>query len=417
MRRILILLAVLLLCGAGGYLFWGRSRRAEFEARVAALKAAGEPVAWEDLLPPPVPPDQDAAPLLRRADEVHEGNDPWDDLAQEWKEWTPEMWEEVRAYVARNVEYGRLLEEAAARPECRPPLELENGWPREPLIHTLQQAAEFLRYRALLEAHDGDPAAALRTLQVLFRLGRHAPAHTLIGMLVGMTVESYAVHVLFELAEQPGVPAAYARAIFDGLLSARSATDLRDVMRGERVGAIEVVGRLLRGEPMAPVLGGDDLPTPLLGPLLWDDAILLLDDAERMIAIVGWQYPAAESAARDLAREVEERDRWRHPLSPLWAVLAQKIVYAGAAHDARMRGARIALALLEARTKDGAWPATLYDLTPGFVDATPVDPFTSEIFHYTATGDTAVLEAAVPIRPEQEAVREELEIKWVLRVP
>jgi len=410
MRRILILLALLLLCTAGGYLFWGRSRRAEFEARVASLKAAGEPVAWEDLAPPPAPEAQDAAPLLLGAQEIHEHDEPWYALPPERNDWTPEDWDKVRAYLSRNVEYGRLLEEAAARPECRPPLVLENGWPREPLIPILQDAAGFLAPRALLEAHDGDPAAALRTLQVLFKLGRHAPAHTLIGMLVGMTVEGYAVRVLFELAEQPGFPAGYARALFDGRLASRSTTDLREVMRGERVGAIEVIGRLQRGESMAAVLGTEsDLPTPLLGPLLWDDAILLLDDAQRMLDIVSLPYPTAFPLAENLAREAKDRGAL-HPLSPLWAILAPKIVHAGAAHDARMRGARIALALLEARAKHGAWPPST-DLSM------VLDPFTLDFFRYTVDGDTAVLEAAVPIRPEQEAIREDLEVKWVLHAP
>ncbi len=56
----------------GVYFGWGAILASKYEARLDALRAAGEPVTFEDLLGPPVPAEQNGAALIIEAGEIFE---------------------------------------------------------------------------------------------------------------------------------------------------------------------------------------------------------------------------------------------------------------------------------------------------------------------------------------------------------
>jgi hypothetical protein len=65
--RGLVVAAVLAAVAAGGWWFHGGRARERFEARVEALRAAGQPTRFEDLAPPPIPDEDNGAKLLAEA--------------------------------------------------------------------------------------------------------------------------------------------------------------------------------------------------------------------------------------------------------------------------------------------------------------------------------------------------------------
>ena len=62
-KIILAIVLLLLVANCVLWFYWGR----QFQARVAALKAAGQPVSYADLEGPPVPDSENAAPLYEKA--------------------------------------------------------------------------------------------------------------------------------------------------------------------------------------------------------------------------------------------------------------------------------------------------------------------------------------------------------------
>ncbi len=106
------------LLAAAAYFAWGLMLAAKYEARLDALRAAGEPVTYEDLAGPEVPSDQNGAALLREASEIFKKvNEKWtfrlgldyDDSS--WAEERP-----VRDALPELESCFSKIEEAAQRP-------------------------------------------------------------------------------------------------------------------------------------------------------------------------------------------------------------------------------------------------------------------------------------------------------------
>jgi hypothetical protein len=66
-RRVLLGIGIVALVIVAGYAGWNALLAREYASRLDALRAAGEPVFHTDLRPPPVAEEENAAPLLEKA--------------------------------------------------------------------------------------------------------------------------------------------------------------------------------------------------------------------------------------------------------------------------------------------------------------------------------------------------------------
>ena len=114
------LVAIGLVANAG--FVWTTNK--QFEQRLAAIRAAGDPLTLGDLARPPIPPEKNAATYLRRAEagmnsihkEVRAVPDFWEDYAN--KEPMPaEIQKVLRAAFLAHADVIPLLEQAAACPD------------------------------------------------------------------------------------------------------------------------------------------------------------------------------------------------------------------------------------------------------------------------------------------------------------
>lgn len=69
-RRVMIALGVFVLLVVAARLWWGWSAERELQAVVDEIRARGEPLAWKDFAPAPVPDEQNAVVLYRKANAV-----------------------------------------------------------------------------------------------------------------------------------------------------------------------------------------------------------------------------------------------------------------------------------------------------------------------------------------------------------
>jgi hypothetical protein len=146
----------------------------------------------------------------------------------------------------------------------------------------------------------------------------------------------------------------------------------------------------------------------LARPLAYRDALTLLDARARWLAIAA--LPPREVRAKSAALVDDAEFRSITTLfSSLWVTLPRKAILDQQRNAARIRVARVGLALLVLRQETDAWPESLdADAVVSLVGAEAiVDPFTGGRLAY----EPGVLIAAdAPI--EHEDLRDEFEIVW-----
>ena len=219
---------LLLLLMAGGLVAWWVNH--QWNVRIAAIRAAGDPASIADLAPEPIPDDQNAAAILQRIEPQLEAfsKEQWAfwesplgealDEAQERGE-TPseDQLVAVRQILAKYPEIDAALAAAAACDEYASRLDFAHGTMgliddnMEPLI-ALRTAARFQAWRMLVLAADGEQDKAVQRGIDLLHIARlHDAEPTIVNYLVGIAVRGVAAEPLYNaLAAGPVSPQLHA---------------------------------------------------------------------------------------------------------------------------------------------------------------------------------------------------------------
>jgi hypothetical protein len=424
-RWVVLPLLVLLAAHAG----WTLTLKWQFEKRIAALRAAGEPVELGDLRRPKIPDEDNAAALWEEAHKWYEENlspGPQQHLTLPEDLWDDEARAEVAEWLAEGGPYVDLLARAAARPDMWQDLDWEAGLAMQvTAIPELQEAVRFLEHRVRL-AERATPEV-LRDLAIILDLAPKLERSCLILVLVRWIVQERAADSLRALAAKPGFDAREARALLDRRFAiVDDAIDLRKALQGERVICLSASRRWIGGESAVKMatdinaLTGDDAPSGavdrtrvdfsgswIVRPFAYRDALLLLDLTEKALDLVDLPSRDALPAAEAL------RDEYMKGLpnlfSHLWAALPIKAIPERLRHEAKMRIARVGLALLELKQTTGAWPESLDAVVPLVGEEWIIDPYTGGRLQYEPG---VRLEAAVPVPEAFKDMPEEYEIVW-----
>ena len=371
--------------------------------RIAALKAAGEPVTLAEAAPAPVADDDNAAlywldgcaALVPGGDDLYAGLDVDD----------PVVLGRVRAQVARDSEALAYALEAAAREQCRFPLEYEKGLAMMlPHLSQTRQMARFLRCAALASALDGDPAEAAERLRLGFVLARHVTQDPiLIGLLVGIAIDSMMVEASSQVMALGRIPTQQAQALSAELGRLDYTDCLVRTLRTERCMGLQVFDQVQDGTAgvAAMLAGGEDGKEPdpqkleqyLQAGGLRRDELAYLDILAKAIelAALPWRethdkWPKAEQLGADTG-ELSLTGM----LVPTFARVAQKRDEAAA----RRGLLQAALALIEDWYEDEQYPETPAAARTDQL-AIPLDVFSGEEFVYSAEGGTVKLYSVGP---------------------
>ena len=427
-RWIVLPLLAILAAHAG----WTLVLRWRFERRLEELRASGAPVELRDLRRPPIADEDNAAALWEEANKWHEEHlkPAPGQLNWSYDEWPEEYLEEIRAWLAKGDPYVDLLARAAAKPGMWQDLSWEAGPDmRVEAIPQTQEAVDFLRHRARF-AERATPEA-LREVAVILDLAPKLERPLLLLMLIRRTVEHIAADSLRELAAKPGFDAREARALLDPrFLATDDPGHFREALEGDRAVGISLSRRWIAGESPFAIMEkaqmdlGLDEPVKtrdrallnlvsgswLARPLAYRDALRLLDLAEKEIRLLDLPPREALPAAQALREEyfVGPPNVFSH----LFATMPMNAFRHRLHHLARMRIARVGLALLELRQTTGTWPESLDAVVPLVGEAWVEDPFTGDRLQYEPG---VRVEAAVPIANEE--LRADDEIVWRLAPP
>ena len=407
LRRLAAAAAVCLLLLLGVRLWWGHVAQARLEARLAELRAQGEPVAISDFATPPIAEEDNAATLLSRAAAaLPRPSDPNLDLTQLDRRSCAEHLTVFQEQLRENAQVFDLVRAARDKPDADWGVRMTS--PASgillPFLSPQRHLAKFLAGTALIHHLSGDDAAAIEGLQDLLALGNRIDAAqppTLITHLVAIAIHSLVPSRIEEMAPNLNVtgaagpppnvtPAARAevQAVIAALLDDRKLADgWRHAIQGERAFQFDavqsVVNRTLSGAGFAAITGGAGWSTPVATPVGWVvspawelDALRLLDVTTRMLragSAADWpaaqaQWPPQESASGPIHAVSHMMSEMLLPSLDRALVIHYRAI-------TMRRLAALGLAMRLYELDNGRRPETLAELAPAYIPAIPRDPF------------------------------------------
>jgi hypothetical protein len=204
--------------------------RAATEAYIAQLKAQGEPMELPQVIPPPVPPDQNGADTFRRAAalidaDTHLGYTNYaygmgmiaaGKAMVRW--WQPDIrdsdgtnsWESVEAAVDQNTQSFALLQQIIARPDFDFHIKYEKGVTDLDFTNLYlpesKRAAQWLETAAICGLRRGDTASAVENLHAMLALSKALRDERLvISELVRIAIANIALTVNWEVLQSTNV--------------------------------------------------------------------------------------------------------------------------------------------------------------------------------------------------------------------
>jgi hypothetical protein len=229
-RKILILVAVMLVVAILVPVIHHYQLRAATEAYIAQLKAQGEPMELSQVIPPPVPPEQNGVPFIRHA----LTNLPWRGIV--WTNppqamrmiapgkalvgWRQQMifgpFDYSRGFIGTNTweDLGREL--AAAKNDIdsfqsltnHPILDFNLDYQNLRLPHTgwLKQSAQWLSAAAIYDLHKGNQKNACADVRAMLALVKgETDERPTISQLVRIAIASIGASANWEILQNPNV--------------------------------------------------------------------------------------------------------------------------------------------------------------------------------------------------------------------
>jgi hypothetical protein len=107
-------------------------------------------------------------------------------------------------------------------------------------------------------------------------------------------------------------------------------------------------------------------------------------------AVSAWEGPLRERVKAVAAAETKAKRKagrgWLHPVTAMFMPAFARAAEVDATIIARLRCARVALAVERFRLKEGRLPDSLEQLKPAFLEAVPEDPFDGKPLRYKKLG-------------------------------
>ena len=404
-----------LLLTVGGWLAWTAGLRSEFEQRLASLREAGQPVELTDLIGAPVPDEENAAPLMRRAAKLI-GAVPLA-LDRDLEAFDAEELEAAQAWLDTQADAVALLHQAGAKPACSYGIDWTPGPATviEAIPWTLASTQTLAAY-AKRAAREGDAAEALRCIETIFRISNQMPVRSVICYLVRVSGHEIAMNTLRETARGNGFDPEAAKARLGPLLQDSGATGPALLaLSSERAMGLSIIRRQIDGENIRGYLAPHEAGSIgswidawfwsswITRPLACKDGLILIGNIDIGLG----QLEAADYDALAAQEGLELRGP-PYLFSGMISSLASRSLGASLqALRARVAVTETGLDALVHRRRSGRFPAEL---------PRPLDPFTGQPLSYEVAedGTAARVAAARPIPAPVEANRKQFEIAWDL---
>jgi len=426
-KMVVVLVLLLVLPTVVGWVVLDRMASAAVRREVRKLEAAGESVRMEDLLPPPVPEEEDAAPLYERAftlldlacsdlesrlvdrSDAFSSDEPWTE--EERTEMSgygghnlpveeitkAAAWRHARNRLARNEEALGLLRQAAARDGCRfemtyPPAVYH--WP--PALRKIRSSARLLLLSARVRLRDGNVNDAYDDVFAILRLIRatrqpFVTSHYEANILIAITAHGLEL-VSRADAEHPS----QWRRFLNELNRLDHHGHLLLALKGERAIGVRIFEEYGFDRGVEQALD-EETPPPRAGlldalrrPLTKFDEAQYLRCMAEVIETASWGPDEAFARRWDLTKKAIDLSGWARGARNMGYAAASALT-SGTRSDVNLQLARTAMILKLWRRQHGAYPEFLEELVPGVLKTVPPDIYSGQSLVYRRVGDGFLL--------------------------
>ncbi len=407
---------------------WGR----ELRAKLAELKAKGEPITIAEIRPAPVPDNENAAVLLNKAFLLmtSEGGKPYipnkdggklnktittiEDVRSfsDISKWTEKQRREISKLInSSDMQYiYALLEQASRRPECNFNLKYEDGaGALLPHLAKMRSVARLLCAKALIEADAGNSDKAFDTILVGLRMSNHLKDEpSLISQLVRIACDMLIIDCIEQTSSKYTISQEKRRSLIIELENHVGSEPFKKCMDGERVclGGVEfnkLLNKKYSTKELNTILGSSsnelfltlfylEYTTPFKS-LLKKDFACYMSLLSEMKKLYNMPYPESVIAGNNIFRSS----------IPSYCVLTRMLIPAltrireqMSIHEAKIQVCRIGLALKIYKAKYGTYPESLAKLVPDILEEIPSDPFTEKSLVYRKSKDGFILYSLGP---------------------
>ena len=392
-------LIALLLAGVAAFAIFRLSTKFKLRARIDAIYAAGYPVTGAEL-------DQwyDIAPDVENAAyTIEEGfslNKEWDKEKSkslpligraELPARTESLAEETKSlmaqYIAGNNEALDLFRQAAEIENCRYPIDLAAGFATlVPDLGEIRNAVRLLGLDAILHAENGDGRSATRSAISAFGIARSlAREPVTISQLARAGCQSSAISAVEQVINRAELSDEQLIEIIESVRESEHISDISCAFVGERCMGISFFRVPESAGP--DVMGGSG---PIFRYVLAFYKAVGLADADAVIYLdlMDGYLKAAQLPMHERLEAVNAVDTRLRSTSRVHVMLhsimpaLSRITTIETRAVARLRSARVALAIQRYRLAAGAPPDKLADLVPAYLETVPKDPFDGNELRY-----------------------------------
>jgi hypothetical protein len=414
---ILLVIAGLVLAVGLWLLGYHLTGKGAFNHWKAERVAMGDRLDWKDLVPPPVPPEQNfaEAPLIKAALLGKGKVDPRFQALAVPKEAAEAMgaWQEgrkddleaiARSYGTKDLQtvfrqseaVFKELDQASRRPASRLPTDYQD-W-EMPALLGFRGVVRTLRIRALANLRAGHPDQALEDLSICFRISEHLKTEpSLLSALLRSALLNIAMQVVWEGTEERLWKVSHLSVIQDDL----SKMDLLRTeiagWQGERQGFITLQLAMAENLPMPKAMSAS-VDRPVRFGALGRGWVYrnLLENSKFLTHLMDVQDPAAHRVYPAKFIELEKwstRYRFRPdlPMARIATPALGSQVIRFAKLQALLDEGVVVCALERHRLDKGQYPERLEALVPAYMQVLPHDLVTGGPLHYARQGDTFTL--------------------------
>ncbi len=360
------------------------------DVELRELKKAGIPTTIEELIPPPIPDEENAALIYREIFETKKllyekykeskwipfkSTEPWDKIPEENQK-------KVIDLILNNSEFAnlfKLFEEATSMESqffSREEYQDVQGFvaASSSLLSQARSSARLLTAKAKIEAESGEIEKALHTSLIALRLAKSLLNQpVLISQLVRMAINAVTLDNLKRvLREGEGNLTPY-QSLINEIEEERKRNLTSSSLKGELI--IFGLPQFARLEKACSL--------ELCSKGLWEEQRLIyLQTMSRMISLTARPYWETTEEVKRLDEEIQNLPEEKASLTQLLMPALTRVFVQEARHDAMLGNAEIALTLRIYRVKNGHYPTKLSELVPEIIQELPKDPFTGKSHIY-----------------------------------
>ncbi len=387
----------------GIYTWMNYSAGVELERELDEIRKSGAPVKLEEVVPPPVPDQENAAVIYSRAFGIidmgtEEEQDALCEAEGRDNEWNKEKLKqnirELRALTEKNKEFLGLLRQASTLRKCRFPLDWSKGFEMTlPHLMKMRFCARLLLTDAMIKYDGGKIEEAVNSCRISLRMGKHLSQEPLfVSYLVTMSIIHITLNGIQAVLREDDISSPVYESLLKELDDINLETSLKKAFEGERCGGVHIYKEVMEGRFSPEKIFGE---TSLY--FSWICRPLFKKDMARYLRIMKEYIPLTTVPHYELKKTPEEFEREIANL-PLYCFLTRSLMpalYRGYAKraqcEAKIGTSQLALALRLYKAKNGSYPDSLEKLKGENLNEIPKDPFTGQDYIYKKEGEGFVV--------------------------